>query len=283
MANGRFLGTTVLMASMLVGCSNASPEDESIGQIINLDQVAYPLAAFDLTDAELETVLQARYLLARRCAGEQGAVLPERQHGRNRPSRQDQYGMYDEQTARTWAYSLDGPSSTVRAWEDEIDRDSPLFGIAIGCRDTADRALGWAKAAVDGKDPLPGLESKAWNSSKEDPAVRRAASGWQRCMAKRGHDHDDPALAPYSHWTSQRMAAHPNPTPEQRKNGIPPTDAERRAALDDIRCKNKSEFVRIWLDADISAQRQLVGENRDRLDGHRRGLDEVVRKAAAVR
>lgn len=282
MTNGRLLGAMASMALILAGCSSTTPDEEALGQIIDLDQVTYPLAAFDLNDAELETVLHARYLLTQRCAGELGAVLPERQHGRNRPSRQDQYGMYDEQTARTWAYSLDGPSTTAPGWEEEINRDSPLFEIAAGCRDTADRTLGWAKAAVGEPDPLPGLESKAWNTSKADPAVRRAAKDWQRCMAKRGHDHDDPALAPYSHWTSKRMAAHPNPTPEERRHGIPPTDAERRAALDDIRCKNQSELVRIWLDADISAQRQLVAENRARLDGHRRGLDEVVRKAAAV-
>ncbi|MFD9701411.1 hypothetical protein [Lentzea sp. NPDC059081] len=272
------IATTLVVLS---GCSDAS--EEPLGQIVDLDRVTYPLASFDLNEAELETVLQARYMLTRRCTSAQGAVLPQRQHGRNRPSRQDQYGMYDEKTARGWAYSLDGPRATVAEWEEGIDRHSPLFGIAIACRDLADRTLGWAKTSASERDPLPALESKAWNSSKADPSVRRAAADWQRCMARRGHHlDDDPALAPYSYWTSQRMAAHPNLTPEQRKRGIPPTDAERRAALDDIRCKNQSGFVRTWVDADVSAQQRLVVDNRTRLDGHRRALDEVVRNAAFV-
>ncbi|RBQ14647.1 hypothetical protein DP939_39245 [Spongiactinospora rosea] len=75
------------------------------------------------------------------------------------------------------------------------------------------------------------------------------------------------------------MAAHPNPTKEQRKHGIPPTDAERQAALDDIGCKNESGFVRIWLAAELALQRRLVAENRVPLEEHRKRLDRMLRNA----
>ncbi|MGW6498861.1 hypothetical protein [Nonomuraea angiospora] len=305
MADSRLLGALMLsVLAVLVGCGGGPPEagEKLLGKTIDLDQVDYPLASFELTDAALETTLRARYLLTQQCADRFHVKLPARQSGRHRLPQNDRYGMYDVRTARTWAYSLDAPPLTAPLWQDQIDRKSRLFQIVSGvdeqghpariadlpqggCLGAANRQLErgeTASATGKARNPVPELESRAWKTSRKDPAVQSAAAEWKHCMTRRGHDYEDPVEAPYSYWTSQRMAAHPNPTKEQRKHGIPPTEAERRAALDDITCKNESGFVHSWLTADLAAQRQLIAENRSRLERHRQRLDNMLRNAAEV-
>jgi hypothetical protein len=260
--------------------------------------LTFPLDAFDLTDTEMETVDRARYLLVQECARRFGADLPIRQPGARRLPDAERYGLADEGKARTWAYSADGPPPDAVPWEVAIDSKSRAFlivngvdpqgrpagvaGLAAGgCRSGADRVLGQG-TAPDARNPTPDLDDRAWRSSLQDPAVQSAATAWKRCMARAGHSYDNPVEAPYYHWSEKRVAANPHPSEEQRRNGIPPTDAERRAALDDVRCKRESGFLRTWVAADAAWQRRLVAENLDRLVEHRRTLEHLVRNATEL-
>ncbi|MFE0021266.1 hypothetical protein [Amycolatopsis sp. NPDC059021] len=284
---------------LAVGGGQASAARQATaGGAVDPDRTVYPLDAFELTEPELQVAGGARYLLTRECVHRFGAGLPARHQGRLGASRADRYGLADEVTARTWAYSLDAPPRTTPPWELEIDSRSSLYPIVNGvdadghparltglpdggCRAAANRVLERDTGAV-GKSPVPELDRRAWQASRQDPAVREAADGWKRCMAGAGLGYADPVEAPYFHWFAKRMAANPRPSEEQRRDGIRPTGEERRAALEDVRCKRDSGFLVVWVAADQAAQRNLVVAERERLTAYRHALDRLVHNATQV-
>ncbi|MEV4799398.1 hypothetical protein AB0K18_05225 [Nonomuraea sp. NPDC049421] len=275
-------GLLILVALLAAGCAGNAREPAPV----DLGRVSYPLDAYDLTDAELETTIRARYLLTGRCAAKFGAVLPALPQGPRRVPYLDRYGLYDEATARKWGYRLGVPGVVAPPWEGMIDVGSPAYlvvngtdgrgrpaGIdglpAGGCRAAANRVLERG-TPPDAGNPVPRLDRQGWEIAQRHPAVLKAADAWKSCMAKAGHRLENPVKAPYVHWSRAR-------------DGNPhPTAAERRAALDDIRCKNVSGFVRASVDAELAAQRTLAARHLDLLERHRRRLDRIVRNAADV-
>jgi hypothetical protein len=249
---------------------------------VDLDAVAYPLDAFDLTEHEMVVVARARYLTTQRCVRQLGADLPPFPSGRMRAPRDDRYGLASRHTAWEWAYSLDKPPVRAIPWELQIDPKSRLHsllndGPGGGCLGAANRAL-----AEPATNPLRRLDDEAWRTSRETPAVKQAARAWRRCAAKAGLGYDDPVEAPYYHWGEKRIAAHRTLTEEDRRNGVRPSPEERRAALVDVRCKVESGFLRAWTDADVAAQRELVRRHIEELTERRRALDVLVRAAEDV-
>lgn len=271
------LTTIVLLLLALCG-----EKQQGFPPDVDLDAVAYPLDAFDLTEHELAVVSRAKYVLAQRCVQQLGADLPPLQTGRMRPSREDRYGLASRHTAWDWAYSLDKPPDNVVPWELDIDPKSRVHALLNGgpdggCLGSANRAL-----AEPATTPLRRLDDQAWRASRDTPAVQQAAQAWHRCAARAGLDYDDPVEAPYYHWGEKRIAAHRTLTEEDRRNGLRPSPAERRAALVDVRCKVESGFLRAWAEADVAAQRELVGRHLDELTERRRALDQLVRAAETV-
>ncbi|MFC3894808.1 hypothetical protein ACFOWZ_25290 [Lentzea rhizosphaerae] len=270
---------TVIVLLLLCLCGE---KQQVLPDDMDLDAVAYPLDAYDLSEHEMVVVARAKYLMAQRCVRQLGADLPPFPTGRMRAPQDDRYGLASRHTAWEWGYSLDKPPVRVIPWELQIDPRSRLHSLLNdgpdgGCLGSANRAL-----AEPTTNPLPRLDDEAWRASRDKPAVRQAAQAWHRCTARAGLDYDDPVEAPYYHWGEKRIAAHRTLTEEDRRNGLRPSGTERRAALVDVRCKVESGFLRAWAEADVAAQRELVRRHLGELTERRRALDLLVRSAETV-
>ena len=243
----------------------------------DLDAVRYPLEAFDLTEHEMVVVARARYVLTRQCAGQLGAELPPLPTGRMRMPRGDRYGLASRQTAWEWGYSQDKPPERVVPWELEVQQDARLSRLLVGCLDATNQALQQPAEKV-----LRDLDDEAWQASRETAAVRQKARMWQDCNGKAGLHYDTQVETPYFEWGAKRIAGHPKLTEQDRRDGLRPSPTERRAALVDVNCKQRTGFLRAWAEADVAAQREVVAKHLDELTAHRQALDLLVRKADAV-
>ncbi|WP_433324109.1 hypothetical protein [Spirillospora sp. CA-294931] len=293
----RAIAVLMLPACLVgAGCGETSPGTPKLAAQAapDLDKLRYPLDAFDLTDTEAVTLARARHLLTQRCARRFGAEIPARRPGPARPPRGERYGLADAGLARTWAYSPSIPLARPAHWQSEIEAGSRTFlvvngaspqgrkagiaGLPVGgCEGAAERTLRKG-VATGAKSPIPALDEQALRASRNDPAVKRAAGEWKRCMERQGYRIDDPVEGPFRYW-GQKRAAGPRPSREQARKGVPPSSRERRGALWDVACKQESGFVRVWIAADMAEQRGLVARDLRRLTDHRRRLDTEVRNA----
>ena len=288
----RLIGLGLLSLPLVLGACSGSQST------VDLNRLAYPLDRYDLTESELDSTIQARYLLTQRCVAKFHLALPALESGRELPPRDDRYGLSDEHTARTWAYSLDRPASTATTWEMKIPPKSRLFALvngvtasgrrvdmvgmpAGGCRAQANRTLARG-SGLRGQSPVPSLERQAWNASEHSPQTQAAIKEWNQCLAGQGYHYADPVEAPVSYWTGVRMKANPFPTPEQRRRGVLPSASEKRAAVADVICKRESGLIEQWAAADVAAQRKLIATHLGQLRQYREGLDRIVRNAQRV-
>jgi hypothetical protein len=249
----------LLLLSVGGGKQQGFPDD------FDLDAVRYPLEAFDLTEHEMVIVSRARYVMTQQCAKQLEAELPPLPTGRMRMPRGDRYGLASRQTAWEWGYSQDKPPERVVPWELEVQQDAHLSQLLVGCLDATNRAL-----AQHADELLRDLDDEAWQASRETAVVQQKARMWQDCNGKAGLHYDTQVETPYFDWGEKRIADHGKLTEQDRRDGLRPDDTERRAALVDVNCKQRTGFLRVWAEADVAAQ-------RDRLTaGHGTRLQSVV-------
>jgi hypothetical protein len=68
----------------------------------------------------------------------------------------------------------------------------------------------------------------------------------------------------------------------QRYGAAPGSALDRKIAVTDVACKQRTNLVRVWFTAEAALQRRSIAANQARLRHEAASLTEVERKAAAV-
>jgi hypothetical protein len=260
-----FVASAVAAAVALVGCSTAPaatsdfdaadlnaalatvPTDMSTVHGLDL-----PLDRSLLTPVEELEVVKARNTLMERCLADHGITFTfppvdpardaakPRRHGLVDPGEAAAYGYRDPAVfaTRGEAAARQPPPDVVSMITGTRGgRDVPPGG----CAGEADRTL--ATDAKPGQEPLSfALSRRSHEVTRTTPPVTAAAAAWSRCMAEAGFDYDNPdAAISDPAFSAGRASVH-----------------EIAVATQDVRCKQRVEWVRTWVGVERAVQDMLV-------------------------
>jgi hypothetical protein len=215
-----------------------------------------PLDRSLLTPVEELEVVKARTTLIERCLAAHGidfaleAVDPARdatklrRHGLVDPGEAATYGYRDPAVfaARSPAPARQPPPDVVAVITGT--RTGNVGGRDVppgGCAGEADRTI--APDAKPGQEPVSfGLSNRGYEITRTTPPVAAAATKWAQCMAEAGFRYDSPDAAMNDPaFRSGRASAH-----------------EIAVATQDVRCKERAEWVRTWVGVERAVQDVLI-------------------------
>jgi hypothetical protein len=239
--------TTGFGAADLAAALGKVPRDLSTVHGLDL-----PLDRSQLTPVEELEVVKARNTVMERCLAARGLVFtfpqvdPVRDAAKTR-----RHGLVD--VAEAAAYGYREPAVFTRRAAGVQEQPSPAVVAMItgtsdrrdvppgGCAGEADRAL--APDAKPGQEPVSfGLSQQSYEITRTTPPVTAAAAAWSRCMAEAGFRYRDPQAAISDPaFGAGRASAH-----------------ETAVATRDVRCKERTDWVRTWVAVERVVQEALV-------------------------
>ncbi|WP_233226223.1 hypothetical protein [Amycolatopsis sp. CA-126428] len=242
--------TTDFGAADLAAALGKVPRDLSAVHGLDL-----PLDRSQLTPIEELEVVKARNTVMERCLAARGLVFtfppvdPVRDAAKPR-----RHGLVD--VAEAAAYGYREPAVFTRRAAGVPEQPSPGVVAMItgrsdrhdvpsgGCAGEADRAL--APDAKPGQEPVSfGLSQRSYEITRTTPPVTAAAAAWSRCMAEAGFRYRDPQAAIGDPaFGAGRASAH-----------------EMAVATRDVRCKERTDWVRTWVAVERVVQEALVSHH----------------------
>lgn len=309
--------TAAALGLVLAACGPA-PAPLDAPRPTSPDDVRYqPLDAYDTTSAENDLIGKARWTLARRCMAGLGftdlrdldidppppwpmrpaghgalialtVVSGDRRYGVTDPGEAQRYGYHGARaeyargsSRRTWSFPeylaltgqfLDGDPRTAH-------------GHRIpdhGCLGQASRTI---QGAYPGEraDPVLTLGMRALTEAHKDPAWKAADRAWSACMKTAG----------YSYATPLDAQNDPRRTEEDLRDRLrtgrlddtgdaEPSAREKRTATADVRCKQRTGYVRAVHAVDVRVQDRLVARNKRQLEDQRERNEQAVREARHI-
>lgn len=264
-------------AVVLTAAACATPPEPDFGEALAkvpaasaVHGVDLPLDRTLLTPVEELEVIKARNTLMERCLAAHGltftfpAVDPVRDAAKPR-----RYGLVDAREAAEFGYrdpavfTRRSPAPTQRPPSDVVAMITGRGGPSGGCAGEADRTL--APDAKPGQEPVSfGLSGRSLEIARTTPPVTAAAANWSRCMAAAGFAYADPDAAINDPaFSSGRASAH-----------------EIAVATQDVRCKERAEWVGTWVGVERAVQDVLIRQHADDLTRER---EHKERQLAAAR
>ncbi|MEW9555520.1 hypothetical protein [Nonomuraea sp. NPDC050783] len=251
-----------LIAAAAVVChlsvSDVSPAEPASAAM------SLPFDAYELSQFDVHTIEAAQDVLIGACMREQGLTwqsLPAPSAAGTRSPHARRYGIMDADDAARYGYHLPSPTAAqarrnaVWAAREKLPSGEKLTldgakGHHGGCRGRA-RAQVTGKAPQDWLEPLNRYSSQAFEAAQRAPEVLAVIREWSACMKEAGYLYPGPfeAVGDGAWWKTEQ-----------------PSDRERAVARADIRCKQKTNLIPIWAEADRRVQlgviRQHPGEFR---------------------
>jgi hypothetical protein len=134
-----------------------------------------------------------------------------------------------------------------------------------GCAGEADRAI--APDAKPGQEPVSfELSNRGYEITRTTPPVTAAATKWSHCMAEAGFRYDSPDAAMNDPaFSAGRASAH-----------------EIAVATQDVRCKQRAEWVRTWVGVERAVQDVLIGPHGDDLARERQHKERQLAVARGI-
>jgi hypothetical protein len=268
----------------LVGCSaapaatsdfDAADLDTALGSVptdlSTVHGLDLPLDRSQLTPIEELEVIKARNTLMESCLTDHGltftfpAVDPVRDAAKPRP-----HGLVDAAEAAAYGYrdpavfATHGTEAAAQPPPDVLSvitgtREGEVGGRDVppgGCAGEADRTL--AADGKPGQEPLSfALSGRSHEITRTTPPVTAAAKAWSRCMAEAGFDYDQPD------------AAINDP-------------AFSAVATQDVRCKERAEWVRTWVGVERAVQDVLIRQHTTELSHERQHKEQQLAVAREV-
>ncbi|MEV4113417.1 hypothetical protein [Nonomuraea sp. NPDC049695] len=263
------IAAAAVVSYVSVSVSDASPA-EPVPAAMSLPFDAYELSQFDV-----HTIEAAQDVLIGACMREQGLTwqsLPAPTAAGTRSPHARRYGIMDAGDAGRYGYHLPSPSPTqarrdaVWAAREKLPATEKLAldgakGHGGGCRGRA-RAQVTGKAPQDWLEPLNRYASQTFEAAQRAPEVVAVIREWSACMKEAGYPYPGPfeAVGDGTWWKTQQ-----------------PSDRERAVARADMRCKQETDLIPIWAEADRRVQlgvlRQHAGEFRRMAEAKKALLD----------
>ncbi|MFH8224625.1 hypothetical protein ACH4C2_36510 [Streptomyces sp. NPDC018057] len=275
-----------------------------------------PLDAFELTDAEQHTVTAARWTLAARCMrrlGFDGLADVDPYHPPGWPQRPadasgavftlvavsddaHRYGVQDPEDAAAHGYR--GALAAYRTHAREKTWTMPEYMALTGASADGGPARAHGRAVPDGgclgraerqirgtdprtePDPVSALRGESRRRAEQDPAWRRADRAWSACMRGAGYHYATPADA--QRGDDRREEELRLRLSVGRGEADLPTETEKRTAVADARCKQRTGYLGTVRALDVRAQERVIAGHRAELDRHRTRERAAVRTAGHV-
>ncbi|MGW1178990.1 hypothetical protein ACWD4P_35315 [Kitasatospora sp. NPDC002543] len=168
------------------------------------------------------------------------------------------YGLTSAAGARTTGYHLPARPNPAQP---------PLAPALVkaltgpqGCQENAARRITGTTGYPGDAYPVRSANQESFDRSVKAPEVVAVVAAWSGCMKQAGYDYATPLKI--GTWPSEQ-----------------PTGEERKTALADVACKQQTDLVRIWNEAEAAVQRDLIRQNAATFDGvlaeRHRMLDEA--------
>lgn len=235
------------------------------GAIIRPDgSMTLPLDSY-ISPADETTIVRAENVLAKQCMRAKGMELPKSlllTNGPEAPAPYLLYGLIDMDTAKVHGYREPSPPQRsmgkAPAAPEEV---APAVRQAyFGDPKTRDGGCeGDARKKLGGPNPktllvyVQELRSVTLSATYRDSRVRSAASKWSACMKQAGYNYADP-MAP-GHDRSLLGRGLPVPPGATLP---PPSPAEITAAVTDITCKRRTQYLQTVALVSAAYEREVI-------------------------
>lgn len=279
------LAGCIAVAASLSSCSGskadtAQPDVSTFPVVTSSKQISLPFDAYMLTAEQDALNLKANNLLVRRCAERFGveASMPVGLNPTPNELNARRYGIVDGKRAQSFGYRPEespaesagkgdwNPSPTemaVLGMGDAGDAGSLVDSAGDtlpkgGCIGEADRTLGGVQP------PAPADVLEVYKSAESDSRVQKAWKRWSTCMEDAGYDYSSPWEPNNAKW------------PEQV------SQKEIDTAVDDVKCRQSTNLVGIWMAVEAAYQRKALQADPEGFATMKAWHDSRVRKAAEV-
>ncbi|GHI06794.1 hypothetical protein Scel_51150 [Streptomyces cellostaticus] len=258
------------------------------GAVVRPDgSMTLPLDAYVSLKDE-STIVRAENVLAQQCMQDKGLKLPDAltlDNGPEPPAPYVIYGVMDMKAVKVYGYREPSPEKEPASGRPADDGITPAVKRAyfddpksgrLGCEGKARRKLG-------GKNPetlfaiVQQLRSQTLNATFQDSRVVAAVSKWSACMKKSGYDYANP-LAP-AHDRSLLGKGLPVP---KGATLPPPSPAEIAAAVTDVECKRKTQYVQTAALVSAAYERKVIEQRSTQLQDARRTQKRKVESAKEI-
>ncbi|MFE5211266.1 hypothetical protein [Streptomyces sp. NPDC056600] len=255
-----------------------------------------PIDRYRLDNGELAELRAAEQLLVNECLADLGADYRSPHTDVTEPSPEAPYGVTVEAWARDHGYRLPpglaaspGPDAEQQQPDDtaltlitggtayeedgspmpyaDVPKTTEYKGRPVpegGCLGEARRTLA---ERDDNRDLTPvtrDIYAEAYRDSQKDPKVVAVFAAWSACMKEKGFSYRSP-LEP--------------PNDKSFPRDPPADDAEKRTAVADVACKERTGLVAVWHKAESAAERALMARHTSELEAA--GKDRETRLANA--
>ncbi|MFE7133887.1 hypothetical protein ACFVIM_23830 [Streptomyces sp. NPDC057638] len=215
-----------------------------------------PFDAHELSGHEIETVESAEDRLIGDCMRAQSLPwkpLPPLTEGDTDPPHLRRYGLADPYAAARYGYHVLPPTLAQQRRAAVRDARARLparqrraaygaDGSTGGCRARAHaRMLRHVRPSSAGL--LAQYSAQTFDTARRHPDVTAANRRWSHCMKRSGHPYSDPyrAFADTAWQAASRPSAH-----------------EKSVAQADVRCKQQTGFLAVWIRTDRHVQRAAI-------------------------
>jgi hypothetical protein len=259
--------------------------------------VSMPLEAYEAVSTQQQEVLaQASNLLTQRCMAAKGftdtssASQPFSSVASLEEIEVGGAGLTSMSQARTYGFAqpkgpgngtANGPAIIgyigASAFGDSLKAGKAyaeaLFGFAAGgsgpgghksCSQQASQQVYGGASGEPVADPVPQIAQQSVGFTQSDPRIEAVNRAWSACMARRFYHYASPSQLQASRWPK------------------PPSKAEIRAAVADVKCKTKVNLLNTWLSVEAAYQRALIGRNLTALSQLQANFTPLLQRAQAA-
>ncbi|MFJ6657136.1 hypothetical protein ACIQNG_12330 [Streptomyces sp. NPDC091377] len=272
----------VLTAALLAGCSSGGgqgggPESREHGGTSRAPAATeslsgrLPMARYAYTSAEEALIQAAQERLAQECMAGFGLSYDPPPPPAARTVADRRYGLSSAEEAAARGYGLPprpGPDvggttdrEALRVLYGERgafprSRRPEFAGKEIpegGCQGSAARRLADPHDRPEAARTAARIAVESHGAALEEPEVRAAVKKWSSCMEENEYSYSNPMEA------AEDKRFH-------RDVGTEPSDRERRTAVADVRCKERTGLLTVWFTAESRIQQRAVERNAAQLE-----------------
>lgn len=252
-----------VIAAGAVACSSTAPDpDGNSGAVLDVEQqqIHFPLESYVLSGADLRLVERANAARVTECVVGAGFGYPESSRDwRSEPYTHDRlFGPWNLQWVSQYGYDYPPSDETMRIEQENELQPDGFNGVVRGCMESTD--LLPLLTVSDGESLASLGYVRSYIEAQSESEWVDATEEWKHCLREAGYD--------ISEEPDSWIPSHPE--------GV---EAEIRAAIADVECKQDVDLVQRL--ADVMADRQygFIAENEAALEALKEESQRVVETA----
>ena len=294
--------TIAAIAILVTGCSSGPghhggdtkvPPITSTPVITNPATVSLPIDAYKITNDQYQKIDAATIAVETSCMKRYGFdyapfVVPAT--GPNAPNQNARrYGAADLATVSQYGYHPAGTRQSVTKTSVPPKMSDVMFsvlgsgagphvglptpatynGIAVpkgGCVGEAENKLDTGATDIGLSGIVEQINADGFNHALSDDRVKTVFAAWSACMQADGYNYATPQEAANdSKWHSPQAST-----------------TEIAAATADVRCKQKTNVLGVWVAVESAYEQQLIEQHAPELAQVKKNIDDALRRAGAV-